>query len=207
MSESNKELDVALNKLDVRYRTEDFLKRIGASDEAASLLATHPDTVAKFKWNGVVLSFNGSDLPAIDDEAAKTHFLGGPFARLFTTADSGDKPGGDDSAQIDPAILARARAGNKTAYGQLWRHFNGDVKRLNAVLTPEGDGHDNFSNGHDPTSTKNPFSKLRDPRTGKIDPAIEKQVASMVRSLGTKKTAEIAAAVGKTISGLPLRGH
>ena len=58
MSE-NKELDAALRALETKHRTEDFLKKLGASDEAAVLIASSPDYAKKFLYDGVNLKFNG----------------------------------------------------------------------------------------------------------------------------------------------------
>jgi hypothetical protein len=56
----------------------------------------------------------------------------------------------------------------------------------------------------DSTNASNPFLKLRR-SDGSVDPALAAKVARMTASLGTKKTEAIARAVGKTITGLPLR--
>jgi hypothetical protein len=63
-------------------------------------------------------------------------------------------------------------------------------------------------NGHD----TNPFLKLRDPRTGKVNPVLEKNIAAMIRAMGTKNVTEIARAcktadapLSMTITGLPIK--
>jgi hypothetical protein len=56
----------------------------------------------------------------------------------------------------------------------------------------------------DTSNASNPFLKLRR-ADGSVDPAMAAKVAKMTASLGTKKTEAIAKAVGKTITGLPLR--
>jgi len=60
------------------------------------------------------------------------------------------------------------------------------------------------SNGDDHSS--NPFLKLRR-ADGTIDPVIAERVAKMTLALGAKRTAAIAAAVGRTVTGLPGRSH
>lgn len=199
MSE-NPELDAALLKLDTRHRFEIYLMKLGASDEAAKLIASSPDQAAKMTWDGVNLHFGKSDLAAVDDPAAKAHFADGPFKTLFATA--ADETDGDNHAQPDPALLDLARAGNKTAYSKLARDsFNGDIKALDAALAPDGNGDDHVANGHD---SKNPFLKFRR-KDGTVDPVIAEQVAGMIRAFGTKKVSAIAAACGRSITGLPLR--
>jgi hypothetical protein len=200
MSE-NKELDAALLKLETKFRTEDFLKKLGASDEAAALIASSPEQAKKFLYDGVNLKFNGSDLAAIDDPAAKTHFTDGPFKALFVVA---DKLNGDDHAQPDPALLASARAGNKTAYSILARDaFHGDVKALDAALADKGDSHDQVANGHDKPHDKNPFVGLRD-KSGKIVPSQMRKVESLIRAVGTAKSATIAKSAGLRLDGSPI---
>lgn len=57
--------------------------KIGASEEAAKLIASSPDQIKKFAWDGVNLTFNGSDLAAVDDPTAKSYFTDGAFKGLF----------------------------------------------------------------------------------------------------------------------------
>ncbi len=213
----NKELDEALRKIETRHRVEIYLIKIGASEEAAKLIASSPDQIKQFSYDGVDLRFNGSDLAVADDPNAKTHFVGGPFKALFV-APVADKLDVDDHAQPDPALLAAARAGNRTAYSKLARDsFNGDVKALDAVLADKGNGHDQVANGHDDKplltgfeGSKNPFYKLR--VNGKIDKAVEKKIGEMISIMGHRKVAQIAAAaksptapLGLSLTGFPLR--
>lgn len=215
MTTNSKEVDDALRALETKHRTEDFLRKIGASDEAAALLASHPDQVKQFTWDGVNLHFGKSDLAAVDDPAAKSHFLEGPFAALFAKP---VEPGTDGDQQVDPVVLASARAGNITDKGRLLRSLNGDVKALDAMLTAKGDGDDdaaagangvNGVNGHH----SNPFLRLRDPKTGRVNPVVQDQVASLIKAVGTKRETAIARACkttaapfGMSITGLPLKG-
>jgi hypothetical protein len=53
-------------------------------------------------------------------------------------------------------------------------------------------------------SDTNPFKALRDPRTGKINPAVEKQISSLIVAVGTAKASAIARSAGLSITGLPL---
>jgi hypothetical protein len=209
MSE-NKELDAALLKLETKHRFESFLIKIGASAEAAKLISSSPDQLAKVQWDGVNLHFGKSDLAAVDDPAARTHFLDGPFKALFTP------PQADvhDDTQLDEALVASARAGNITAKGRLLRSLDGDVEALNAALADKGDSHDKGANGHDKSllnGSSNPFFKLRKP-DGAIDKAVEKDIGRMIAVMGHKKVADIARAakspaapLGLSLTGLPLK--
>lgn len=161
----------------------------------------------RFVWDGVSLLFKGANGNVAADDEQCTGFFQREYGFLFPPKQAGS----ENHAEIDPALLASARAGNMTARARIVRDsLNGDVKRLDAVLADEGNGDDDAAangggisgalNGHG----SNPFTKLRD-HTGKIVPAVEKQIQGMIRSMGTKKVAAIAAAVNKTITGLPLR--
>jgi hypothetical protein len=201
----NKELDAALLKLETKHRYESLLMKFGASEEAAKLIASSPEQIAKVQWDGVNLHFGKSDLAAVDDPAAKAYFTDGPFKGLFVAP--ADKPNADDHPQLDEALVASARAGNVTATGRLLRSLNGDVKALDAALADEGNSDHKVANGHE----TNPFTKLRDPRTNKINPEVEKQIASMIKAMGTVKVAAIGRAAvspdapyGRSITGLPL---
>jgi hypothetical protein len=186
-----------LQKLDTRHHVHDYLKTIGASDDAAALIASS-EQVRQFEWNGAVLTWKASGEPAAHSSAAKEHFTKGPFKTLFA---SGKDPGGHKDPQLDPALVDAARGGNLTARGRLLRTLNGDVEALNGILAAQGNADGNLSNGHDST---NPFLRLRDPRTGGINTEVQQKISGMIRSLGTAKVTAIAKAVGMTLSGLPL---
>jgi hypothetical protein len=213
MSE-NKELDAALLKMETRHRFESFLIKLGASEDAAKLIASSPDQIAKVSWDGVNLKFGKSDLAAVDDPAARSHFLDGPFKGLFVVA--ADKANGDDDPQLDEALITSARAGNLTAKGQLLRALKGDVVALDKVLVVKRDGDDKTAahdksllNGFD--GSKNPFFKLRK-SDGGIDKGVETQIGGMIAAMGHKKVADIARAakspaapLGLSLTGLPLK--
>ncbi len=61
------------------------------------------------------------------------------------------------------------------------------------------------TNGNGGDHGGNPFAKLRDPVTGVVNKAIEREIGGMIDRLGRKKVEAIARSAGKTISGLPLR--
>jgi len=215
MTENSKELDEALRKIETKFRVETYLMRLGASEEAARLIASSPDQIKKFSYDGVDLRFNGSDLAVAEDPNAKAHFVSGPFKALFVAP--ADKADTDNKPQLDEALVASARAGNRTAYSRLARDsFNGDIKALDAMLAAKGNGNDKVANGHDDKplpgfeGSKNPFYKLR--VNGKIDKAIEKKIGEMISVMGHRKVAQIAAAakspqapLGLSLTGAPLR--
>jgi len=207
------ELTEAIRKIETKFRVETYLMKLGCSEEAAKLIASSPDQIAKFTYDGVDLRRKGSDLPISDDPNAKAYFLNGPFKALFAVAT--DKVDGDDHAQPDPALLASARAGNRTAYSKLARDsFNGDIVALDKALADKGDGHDQVANGHDKSLlnvSSNPFYKLRKP-DGTIDKAVEQNISRMIAAMGYRKVADIAKAakseaapLGLSLTGMPLK--
>jgi hypothetical protein len=209
------ELTEAIRKIETKFRVETYLMKLGASEEAAKLIASSPDQIAKFTYDGVDLRRKGSDLPISDDPNAKAYFINGPFKALFTPAT--DKVDGDDHTQPDPELLASARAGNRTAYSKLARDaFNGDIKALDAALaadkgTTANDGKE-VPKGHGRDSS-NPFYKLRpNGPNGPVDKAVEKRIGEMISVMGHQKVAAIgraatseAAPNGLSLTGLPLR--
>jgi hypothetical protein len=115
---STAEFDEAMNKIDRVDRVAKYAKSLGATDELAEVFAA--SQAAKFKWDGVQLTFEGRNV--VDDAATKTHFTEGPLKPLFPTATATNK----DKPDVAPVLLAAAKAGNKTAEGQLFRELHGD---------------------------------------------------------------------------------
>jgi hypothetical protein len=215
MPENSKELDDAIRAIETRFRIETLLMKWGCNEEAAKLIASSPDQIKKFVYDGVDLRFGKSDLPAADDPNVKAFYTAGPFKALFTPAT--DKANGDgDHAQPDPELMASARNGNRTSYSKLARDsFNGDVVALDKALAADktngGDGKE-VPKGHGRDS-KNPFYAMR-PKgfDSPVDPAIEKRIGEMIRVMGHRKVADIARAatseaapLGLSLTGLPLK--
>jgi hypothetical protein len=198
----NTELNDAIRNIETRFRVETYLIKLGASEEAAKLIASSPDQIKKFVYDGVDLRFGKSDLTAADDPNARAHFLDGPFKGLFAVP--ADKTNGDGDTQIDdPRLLTLARGGNKKvadiAKGLLLRDsFNGDVKALDAALADNGDGHDKPLD-----KSTNPFIGLRD-KSGKIVPEKMKAVESLIRGAGTSAAVAIAKSAGLRLDGTPI---
>jgi hypothetical protein len=198
--EEQKVFDDAIRKIETKFRVETYLMKIGASEEAAKLISSSPDQIKKFVYDGVDLRFGKSDLTAADDPNAREYYLTGPFKGLFAAAADKAPNGDDHHAQPDPALLASARAGNRTAYSKLARDaFNGDVKALDAALAVKGD--DQLANGHDKST--NPFKNLRT-KSGAIDPVQMEKVSSFIRAAGTKAAAAVARSAGLKLDGTPI---
>jgi len=205
----NKELDAVLLKQETKFRVESFLMKLGATEEAAKLIASSPDQLAKFTWDGVNLKFGKGDLTAVDDPAARAYFTEGAFKGLFAAP----KADGNGKPQMDEALVASAKLGNMTARSILARdHFNSDVHALDAALKGEGQSDNKgLANGHDKSTSDNPFFKMRNP-DGTVNKAIEQRVGGMIAAMGYKRVAEIAAAakspaapLGLSLTGMPLK--
>jgi hypothetical protein len=194
------EMEEAIRKVETRFRIETYLMKLGASEEAAKLISSSPDQIKKFVYDGIDLRFGKSDLTASDDPNAKAHFLDGPFKGLFAVA--ADKSDDDNKPQVDAALIEAARTGNLTAKGQLFRALNEDAAALKAALANTGGTH---ANGRDNTldKSKNPFVGLRD-KSGKIVPEKMRAVESLLRAVGSAKTAAIARSQGLRLDGTPI---
>jgi hypothetical protein len=210
----SKEVTDAIRAVETKFRVETYLMKLGASEEAAKLIASSPDQIAKFSYDGVDLRRKGSDLPISDDPNARAYYLSGPFKALFVVADKANGDG--DHAQPDPELMALAKGGNRTAYSKLVRDaFNGDIKALDAALaadkTSGGDGKE-VPKGHGRDS-KNPFYAMRpNGFNGPVDKAVEKRIGEMIVAMGHKRVSEIARAAtseaapnGLSLTGLPLK--
>lgn len=131
MANQQDELNSALMRLETKHRFYNYLVSIGAGLEAANLIANSADELKRVSWDGVLFKFRGSDVPAVDDDAAKDYFLKGPFATLFVNA---KQSGGDSHLQLDPALVDSARSGNWTAKGALLRSLNGNEQARSPIL-------------------------------------------------------------------------
>ena len=163
------------------------------------------DDGLKFKGMGNKLVAVGSD-QSVDFFRKEFPFL------MKQTAAAAAEHGAPDAA-----LLAAARAGNRTAYSRLARDlFNGDIKALDAMLADKGQRDDKVANGHDDKplpgfeGSKNPFYRLR--KDGKIDKKVEAQIGDMIRVMGHKAVQDIARAaksptapLGLSLTGIPLR--
>lgn len=107
---------------------------------------------------------------------------------------------------LDPADIALARSGNLTAKGRCLLALNGDEQALKAALANKGnvtDSRDKSKALDKSKSTTNPFIGLRD-KNGKIVPEQMQKVESLIRAVGTAKSAAIAKSAGLRLDGSPI---
>jgi hypothetical protein len=117
-------LDKVLAAHDRIDRVHKFFKSIGSTDEqAATAAAAHAD---KFVWNGATLEFQGKPV-ADPDNGVREWFTSNRLDFLLPPKSANDKP------DVDPQLLASARAGNITAKGRLVRQL-GSLAAANAVI-------------------------------------------------------------------------
>jgi hypothetical protein len=118
-------LDKVLAAHDRIDRVHKFFKSIGSTDEqAATAAAAHAD---KFVWNGATLEFQGKCV-ADPDNGVREWFTANKLDFLLPP-----KPANADKPDVDPQLLASARAGNITAKGRLVRQL-GSLAAVDAVL-------------------------------------------------------------------------
>jgi hypothetical protein len=118
-------LDKVLAAHDRIDRVHKFFKSIGSTDEqAATAAAAHAD---KFVWNGATLEFQGKCV-ADPDNGVREWFTANKLDFLLPP-----KSANADKPDVDPQLLASARAGNITAKGRLVRQL-GSLAAVDAVL-------------------------------------------------------------------------
>jgi hypothetical protein len=184
-----KPLDEVLAAHDRVDRVHKFWKSLGATDEqAATTAAAHAD---KFTWNGATLEFQGKPV-ADPDSGVREWFTNNHLDFLLPP-----KSANADKPEVDSALLASAKSGNKTAEGQLFRALHGDKPKsaiadtqaaLDALLaegatvTPSTEA---VAEKPKPNGSTNPWSAASwDPR---------RQI-SAVKGLGVAKASELAKA-------------
>ena len=192
------ELDKVLNAADRIDRVHKYFVSLGSTEEQAATAAKA--FAEKFTYDGAVLSFQGKPvIDARDDVIA--HFKENKLDFLLP-------PPKTEAEQhnVDPALLAEARAGSFTAKGKLFRALHGNKPRsavaateaeLNALLAgkaaAESAATDDASKKKNSDATKhksNPFHKSNWNLTAQ---------ARLLRAVGPAKCAAIADAVGAKI--------
>jgi hypothetical protein len=119
-------LDKVLAAHDRIDRVHKFFKSIGSTDEqAATAAAAHAD---KFVWNGATLEFQGKCV-ADPGNGVREWFTANKLDFLLPP-----KSANADKPDVDPQLLASARAGNITAKGRLFVQVGRDQAKLAAVL-------------------------------------------------------------------------
>jgi hypothetical protein len=188
------ELDKVLNAADRIDRVHKYFVSLGSTEEQAATAAKA--FAEKFTYDGAVLSFQGKPvIDARDDVIA--HFKANKLDFLLP-------PPKTEAEQhnVDPALLAEARAGSFTAKGKLFRALHGNKPRsavaateaeLNALITGKAATADD--------ATKKKTDKPNDHKTNPFHKSNWNLTAQarLLRAVGPEKCAAIANAVGSKI--------
>jgi hypothetical protein len=189
------ELDKVLNRHDRIERVAQLWKSMGDNVTDEQAIAASVTLADKgFEWTGSVLMFNGKPAKA---EAVREHFAQSGYAFLLPP----DNAAPVQKIEVDPVILASAKAGNKTAEGQLFLQVGKDRAKLAALLASADDdaGTDETKTPTDDASNKTP--KAKDHKNNPFHKSNWSLAAQgkLIRAIGPEKAAAIAAAVGVTI--------
>lgn len=175
-----------LRNLERNTLVEKFMLSIGCNDAQASTVAKAYSE--RFTYDGAALNFQGKPvIDARDDvvahfKSAKLDFLLPPEKEL-------------KRLDVDPALLAKAKAGNMTARSQLFVQVGRDQSKLDDLLAAKSD--DITDPVKDTEAKKNKTAHASNP-FHKSNWNLTKQSA-LLRAVGPAKCAAIAAAVGVTI--------
>lgn len=212
-----KEQDEVLRTITQKNKICEFAMNVLGMDERRAEVFEKA-CADRFVWDGT-LRFKGvnGEVPADDPQCT------GFFQREYDFLVPEKKVEGHQ-AEIPADLIAKAKAGHVTAQGTVFKLLHGDNKdtpienaktraKFDALMKgekPKGDttpkdkprdtGGKFVANG----DTNNPFTRLRS-ADGTVNAAAAAEIAGMTKALGTKKVEAIARAVGKTITGLPLR--
>jgi hypothetical protein len=107
-------------------------------------------------------------------------------------------------------VEARALAGNVSAHGLLMKDlgkadYDAWCKRHNAKPGVVAIKADDNNKEQAAARKNNPWAQLRD-ENGKINPAAQARIASIISGIGSTKAAALAKAAGMTLDGRKLRG-
>ncbi len=195
VADDNKE---TLLRLDCIDRVHKLFKSWGATDEQAEVAAA--SQAKRFKFDGVQLTWAATGTSAIDDPSVKAFYADAGFKFLLPPPKVEDK---DNTPQVDPILVEQMRQGNKTAEAKLFRQLGGDRDEAGALaqLKLLKVGNDQMNGDH----SKNPFVGLRD-KNGKIVEEQMRKVESLLKAVGTKRCAAIAASAGYRLDGTRLGG-
>jgi hypothetical protein len=179
-----------LNAIDRRARVVELLRSYGASEKQAEVGASA--MLEKFTWTGTVLNFNASGLSAVDDPAVK-EYVATEYPFLLPTKAETEA----NAAGVDPAVLASARAGNRTAYGKVYLALGKDraatdalIAQKQAPVTVKDDSAADDASDKKPITdhSKNPWHKsnFNVTRQGQLLKQFGKEkAASMAKSVGS----------------------
>lgn len=211
----SKELDDVLLELAKRDRIHETFMAMGATSEQADIAASTPKITNQFQWTGALLTFQKCALMKADD---------GKLVRDWVTANKFDfllpaaTPDPIKALDIDPALLASARAGNWTAKSQLFTTLHAGKPKsaidetqatLAALLadtsnTGKADTTVTEKPARAAVDPANPFVGLRD-ANGKVDPIKQAIVAQRIKQDGIAVVKKLAIEAGVTLGGHPLR--
>jgi len=122
----SEDLDKVLLKADRIQRVYELLRSYGADEQQAHVGSTA--LAEKFTWTGSVLTFNVTGKLAVDDPACR-EYIAKDYAFLLPPPKAADAP------NVDPELLALAKAGNMTARSKIFVAVGRDGAKLDALMT------------------------------------------------------------------------
>lgn len=202
-------------------KVDAFLRKLDQAEKVRQFAETHlgcdgrqTDAFVRcceefFEWDGVRLLWrhNGENTVAVDDKRCKA-FFEAEYPFLLPPKKPEPKINPLDHVKLDPALIEAALGGNLTARGQIARALNDDPAAADLFLKGEakkrGTGGTKKSA---PMNGDNPFTRLRDPATGKTDEAAAAEVATIIKTRGIAAAGALARQAGVTLNGTPLAGR
>ncbi len=122
MTTAKEHNDELVRKLTERNKIADFaMQTLGCDERRADVFVKACGDF--FVWDGT-LRFKGASGEVAADDAQCTGFFQREFDFLLPATAAGDH-----QAALDPDLIAKAKAGNLTARGQLFRDLHGDKPR------------------------------------------------------------------------------
>jgi len=182
-------LDKILAANDLFDRVYKLARSWGATEELADAFASSQKN--KFKWDGVQLTYG--DKVAVDDADVKAHFTTGPLAPLFP------KAAADAGPNLDPALVASALAGNRTAYSRLFVACGKDKTALDAALLAAKKGAKPDADTGSDTLPDTSAEKHKGPNPWAAENWNVTAQARKVRELGLAAAQSIAASAGSYV--------
>jgi hypothetical protein len=175
-----------LRNVDRLRLVTEYAESIGCTYEQASTMAKAYSE--RFVYDGATLSFNGKPVTAARDDVI-AHFKEHKLNFLLPKAGDTEQP------DVDPDLLASARAGNKTARAQIYKQ-TGDLAKTDALIAQKP-----AADKGDDDASKNPWRA----KNFRSDKDAQARASGIIRRLGTATAANLARAAGVTLDGRPLR--
>lgn len=182
---AEKNLDDILAKHDLIGKVHDYFVGIGSTSEQASTAAAAH--AAKFVWDGVNLTFQGKPVAQAN---VPEWFTANHLDFLLPVSN-------DSTAvvNVDAALLASARSGNKTAQSKVFLAVGKDRAKLDALLAAKSDdtaaakSNDTAATDEKPTEQEknNPWSAAHwsitaQGRIYRVDPRLAGRLAAKANS-------------------------